>query len=324
MLVKDWEALAIAIGTAFAITIILDYFLFKEQRALQLFRKNLYLGFLVATAYVAFYFIGLKPIGDILVILFAAYMLDKLIILYLKKIIGEIIGNLELQTISIFLSRVIVWSSAFFFILSALGIDLGPILASLGIGSIVIGLALQSTLSNLFSGMAMASEGVIKEGDILEIPDLGIVGQVEDITWRSVHLRTMFDTYVIIPFDYLSKNVVINRTRKWRWYWAKLKFGVSYFEDLDKVKEILRSIIARHGLEGRIYFREFGDSNINLDVLIKVKNIKEELEKLDLLIREIKKEFDRLGIEISFPNRNIFLRAETLDDVLRKIKEYKI
>jgi len=154
----DWFAIAIIIATSFAVTVILDYFLFKEMKALQLFRKNLYLGLLVGISYLFFYLINLKVVGDILVIIYAAYLIDKLINIYLKKIVGEIVGNIELQTISLFLSKAIVWSSAFFFILSAMGINLGPILASLGIGSIVLGLALQSTLSNLFAGMAMASE----------------------------------------------------------------------------------------------------------------------------------------------------------------------
>ena len=109
----DWFAIAIIIATSFVVTVILDYFLFKEMKALQLFRKNLYLGLLVGITYLFFYLIHLKVVGDVLVIIYVAYLIDKLIAIYLRRIIGEIIGNIELQTVSLFLSRIIVWRSAF-------------------------------------------------------------------------------------------------------------------------------------------------------------------------------------------------------------------
>jgi len=321
-LVTNWPVIILVAVTSLVITLTLDYLFFKESRAIKLLRKHIYLIAILAIIYVILYFLHLQVIGNVLVLLYSAYIIDRITNLYITKFFGEILQNYELKTIFSFFARAFIWISALFMVLYVIGIDIGPLLTSLGITSIIVGLALQTTLSNAFSGMAITSEGSIKEEDVIEIPDLKILGKVEHITWRGVHLRTMYDTYVIIPFDYLSKNIVINRTRKWPWYWARLDFGVSYFEDLQKVEDKIKEILEKLGYEGKVFFQDFGNSNINLTVLVKVYSPQEELEKKSELIKTIKKEFDKAGIEISFPNRNVFIRPETLDKVLDKIFRY--
>ncbi|AAR39371.1 NEQ531 [Nanoarchaeum equitans Kin4-M] len=319
-MLEIWEKLIIPIIVSFAIIILLDKFFFKDDKAFILLRKNLYLGFFIGTIYAVLYFFNLKILGDLVAIIYAAKLLDNIIVIYIRRIVGEFFKTKETEFAIILIARTFLWLTAVHMVLSSFGIDIAPLLTSLGIGSIVIGLALQSTLSNFFSGMAIASEGILKEGDIIELPELGIRGTIIDITWRGVHIKTISDTIAIIPFNYINNNIIINKTKHWPWYWGRINFGISYYSDLDKAKQLIRTILKEKGLEGDVRFTNFGDNNIEGVIFFKVYNILDELKYKDELIREIKRRFDREGIEISFPNRNIYLRPEGLDKVLDIIK----
>lgn len=89
--------------------------------------------------------------------------------------------------------------------------DLGQLLAALGVGGIVIGLALQGTLSNLFSGLSLLSEQAVKIGDWVRVGDTE--GQVTRVTWRSLSIRTYEGTTVIISNDGLAGSPIEKLTR---------------------------------------------------------------------------------------------------------------
>jgi small-conductance mechanosensitive channel len=88
------------------------------------------------------------------------------------------------------------------------GIDLTGVMTALGIGSLVMALALQDTLSNLVSGVLLIFERPFKVGDWLRSGE--VVGQVVEINWRSVRLRTTDGDLVVIPNGFLGKEVIHN------------------------------------------------------------------------------------------------------------------
>lgn len=89
--------------------------------------------------------------------------------------------------------------------------DLGQMLAALGVGGVVIGLALQGTLSNLFSGLSLLSEQAVKIGDWVRVDETE--GQVVRVTWRSLSIRTYEGTTVIISNDGLAGSPIEKLTR---------------------------------------------------------------------------------------------------------------
>ncbi len=98
------------------------------------------------------------------------------------------------------------------FILSLIwGIDLGKLLAALGVGSIVLGLALQDTLSGLFAGITLISARQFQEGDWLQTGDT--VGRVTSVSWHSVSLRTFENDLLVIPNSILAKQSFKNYSR---------------------------------------------------------------------------------------------------------------
>lgn len=105
------------------------------------------------------------------------------------------------------LSRVfIVLVCAAFIVSTIWGLDLKAMLAALGVGSLVIGLALQDTLGNLFSGIAVVSGRQIKNGDWLKIGD--IEGQVRAINWRTTTIATSTGDFVVIPNGQIARERV--------------------------------------------------------------------------------------------------------------------
>lgn len=88
------------------------------------------------------------------------------------------------------------------------GVDLQGVLTALGVGSLVMALALQDTLSNLVSGVLLIFERPFKVGDWLRCGE--VLGQVAEINWRSVRLRTTDHELVVIPNGFLGKEVIHN------------------------------------------------------------------------------------------------------------------
>jgi small-conductance mechanosensitive channel len=209
---------------------------------------------------------------------------------------------------------IFIYGIGIIIILGQFGVDISLLVASLGIGGLAIALALQPTLSNYFAGIYIASDKTIRLGDYIEL-DPERRGHIERMTWRSVWIRTLTENMVIVPNSKLSESTIINYSQPKNSMLIKVPVGVAYGSDLDKVErvslKVARRILKRvggsaEGEEPFLRFREFGDSNINFIVLFKIKKWEYQYEIIDEYIKALKKEFDKEGIEISFPCRNLY------------------
>jgi small-conductance mechanosensitive channel/CRP-like cAMP-binding protein len=120
------------------------------------------------------------------------------------------------------------------------GADLEGLLTALGVGSLVLGLALQDSMGNLFSGIALLFERPFSVGDWLEIEEK--VGRVVSITWRSVHLRTPQDQLIIVPSSVLAQGSFFNYSRPSPVHGEELEISFSYDDPPNKVLGILEEI----------------------------------------------------------------------------------
>ena len=91
----------------------------------------------------------------------------------------------------------------------AMGVSLAPALTALGVGSLAVALALQDTLSNFFAGLYLLADKPLRPGDFVRLEG-GHEGYVEAIGWRSTQLRTLVESFIIVPNATLSKAVVTN------------------------------------------------------------------------------------------------------------------
>ena len=115
--------------------------------------------------------------------------------------------------------------------------DLGGLLAALGVGSIVLGLALQETLGNLMSGIALLFERSVNTGDWVEVGDRE--GEVIEVNWRSVQIRDLRRNLLVIPNSLLGREVFVNHARPARQQRLRLPFGFSLDDAPNRVKEVL-------------------------------------------------------------------------------------
>ena len=197
--------------------------------------------------------------------------------------------------------------------LDILGINISPLIAGLGIGGLAVALALQPTLSNLFAGTYVITEGVVSAGDYIEMEN-GITGYVVDVNWRSTRLRTWTNNLVIIPNARFAETIITNYSKPDEYVNVYLTCGVAYESDLPRVEEV--SIAVMQELERDhqgvvpgygVYFGydNFGDSNINFWLFMQANSRLASFEVRSELIKRLHARLAAEGITINYPVRTL-------------------
>ncbi|MDW7679244.1 MAG: mechanosensitive ion channel family protein [bacterium] len=213
------------------------------------------------------------------------------------------------------ISKVILYLGIFFISFSTLhelGFKLTTLLGAVGIGTIAIGFASQTSLSNIISGFFLIAEKSFEVNDVIKIGET--TGVVLSVDFLSVKLRTFDNRFVRIPNETLIKSELINITR-FPIRRVDLNIGVAYKEDIGRVREILMDIARKNPLclnepEPLVIFNGFGNSS--LDFLLAIWAIKTDWLKLkNSIAEEVKRRFDEEGIEIPFPHLSLYTGSET-------------
>lgn len=198
-----------------------------------------------------------------------------------------------------------------FIALSILQLDkaVTTILAGAGIAGIALAFAFQDIAANFMSGILLIVRKPLRVGDIVKVKDY--MGKVNTITLRDIVLRTFQGQMVIIPNKEVFQNPIENFSLLGKRR-MDLTIGVSYGEDLDKVKEVvLNAVCEIQGIAAddpiTIFYEAFVESSINFSLRIWAAT-PEQIDYLrvrDEAIRRIKKAFDENDIMIPFPIRTL-------------------
>lgn len=121
--------------------------------------------------------------------------------------------------------------------LDSVGISITPLVASLGIGTLAVALALQDTLANLFAGIYMIAEKPVEAGHFIRLEG-GEQGFVTKVGWRSTHLRMLTDTVVVVPNAKLAGSVITNFSLPKDELAVTIDVGVDYGSDLQQVEQV--------------------------------------------------------------------------------------
>ncbi len=239
----------------------------------------------------------------IIIAKYAAKVFDRLLRFKVKQD--------SIREITVKVLKVIIILLGFFIALGLLNLDkvLTSVLAGAGVVGLAIGLALQGTLNNTFSGVILSFLPELQIGDWVETN--GFSGFVTDITLRSVIIKGADNNYVVIPngklIDEPFKN--FSRTPRSR---VMLNCGVAYDSDLEFVQKLtvdtMMKFFPQSGKEEiEFMYEEFADSSINFVVRFWVDAIKNKdlLMAKNIAIIELKKAFDGHNINIPFPIRTI-------------------
>ncbi|WP_110984435.1 mechanosensitive ion channel family protein [Acaryochloris thomasi] len=187
--------------------------------------------------------------------------------------------------------------------------DLGGLITALGVSSIVIGLALQDTLGNLFSGIALLFGRPFKVGDWLQLGET--VGKVNEVNWRAVHLMTREQEMLIIPNSVLAKEIFKNYNQPIKMHVEPVDVGFSYNDPPNKVKRVMLEVaLATKGVLEKpppvIQTINYNDSSIDYRVRLFLADYSKVPQIRDEFMTRVWYAANRYGLNIPFPIRTVF------------------
>ena len=207
----------------------------------------------------------------------------------------------------------LIYALGVLLVINTLGIPISPLIAGLGLGGVAVALAIQPTLSNLFAGTYVMTEGVVSPGDYIEMEG-GVAGYVIEVGWRSTRLRTWSNTLVVVPNARFAETIITNYYEPTPPVNVYLTCRVSYDSDLAKVEAVSMDVMNRvlesspHGVQeyGAYFgFENFGESNVDFWLFVQAKDRLASFELRSELINTLHRRFDEEGIVINYPVRSI-------------------
>ncbi len=231
---------------------------------------------------------------------------------YGKKL--EMITSSEAIVKGIYRSILLIF--IFLIILDSLKITITPFIASLGIGGVAVGLAMQDTLSNFFSWAYIISNKPIRVGDYIQF-ETGKEGYVDRIGWRNVRIRMLSNNTLIVPNNKLVSSYVTNFHLPELELAVLVNVGVNYQSDLEKVErvtiEVAKEILqetegAVKEFQPFIRYNAFGDSSINFTVVLRAKEYTDQYLIIHQFVKRLHRRYQLEGIEIPFPTRTVYMK----------------
>ncbi len=198
-----------------------------------------------------------------------------------------------------------VLAFAFLFALDIAGVNTQPFLAGGAFSGVIIGLALQESLSNVFSGVLFAWDASVRIGDLIRLSN-DKEGYVENVGWRTTTLRTPEHALLVLPNSVLSKDTILNLSRPKPLVTIPVEVKIQYGADLQKVEEVALEVAtevqAEHHREGfpldepRVRWKEFTDTGMIVRVLLPIALADGQVHTKSKLIRTLHDRFAQEGI----------------------------
>ena len=261
---------------------------------------------------------GIKIIG-ILITLIILSQMSRWIVKWLERFIPEkdplqaAEAKKRAQTLGKILRHaflIVITFIAVLMILGELGIQVGPLLATAGIGAVALGFGAQSLVKDVISGFFVILENQYRIGDAIDVA--GVSGLVESVSLRKTVLRDLEGKVHTIPNGEIK--VVTNLSKEWSR--AVVDIGISYREDIDQIitllSEVGKELADEEPYKSAILepmqilgVEQFKESEIVIRMIVKTVPLK-QWEVGRELRRRIKNRFDEKGIQIPFPHRLLF------------------
>jgi small conductance mechanosensitive channel len=198
--------------------------------------------------------------------------------------------------------------------LAAMEVNVGPLLAVIGAAGFVIAFALQNSLGNFASGILILVFRPFDVGDVIEVS--GILGTVQSMNLLSIQIRTPDNKLVIIANNQVWGDAITNvtgsDTRR-----VDLVFGIAYEDDIEHAQRVMKDVVSHHervlkNPETVIRVHELGDSSVNFVCRPWVKT-EDYWDVYWDLTEQVKQRFDKEGISIPFPQRDVHMISTAVE-----------
>lgn len=274
---------------------------------------DLYQTTIVERIFYAFMIMLLSSFANSILISFLPYLESKLAEKTATSLDDVILGLFKK------FSGVIIYVTGIILALDVLGLNIMPFVAGAGVAGIAIGFAAKDTLSNLIAGILLIIDRPFEVGDRIEIwsapKDSATWGDVIDIGLRATKIRTTDNIVIVIPNNEIMMRDIINYTTVTDEIRVRIPIGIAYDADVKKAKEIIKNISLEldwvmHDPPPKIVVRSFGDSAVNLQARVWIKEPRRRIDTISYITDRVKEVFDQEGIEIPYPKRDIYIKTQ--------------
>lgn len=229
-------------------------------------------------------------------------------------------SNYEIASLLKNVFSIILYIVSFFVIFNSQypGVDLAALFTTSTILGVIIGLALQDTLGNLFSGLAIQADQPFQIGDVIKITNRG-EGVVENVSWRGVQIRTFQNKLIVISNSVLGKEVVEVAPRdnlNARVVFFNTLYAHSPAKTIQTIREVVRQIEnVSPKIRPVVRVRNLGENGLEFEVKYWLEDYS-KYNDTDALIRQrIWYAFQREQIEFAYPTRTIHVETKTQENV---------
>lgn len=208
----------------------------------------------------------------------------------------------------------IIWIIGIVMALHNAGVNVGTLIASLGIGGLAFALAAQDTIKNIFGGITIFTDRPFRIGDRIKVD--GFDGIIEDIGIRSTRLRTLERCLVTIP-NYKIVEASVENVSEEPMRRILSKIGLTYSTTPEQMQEaisILKNLpINIKGIDAKdiyVFFSEFAASSMVITVIYFIKKESDIPLTISEVNMEILTEFNAKGLDFAFPTQTIYVKNE--------------
>ena len=209
-------------------------------------------------------------------------------------------------------SRISISFIGLIFILGVWGVQVGPLLASLGIAGVAVAFALQNTLGNIFGGISLIVDRSITVDDFIKLDD-ATEGFVTDIGLRSTKIKSKDGDLIIVPNGKLADSKIYNYHKPLPMTRVTIEFGVKYGSDVGKVRKIVLNEINK--VKGAlkepaptVVFDELGDFALKFKAFFWVTSIEKKIDAKESALTSVYNALNKNKIIIPFPTRTVYLK----------------
>ncbi|MBQ6962796.1 MAG: mechanosensitive ion channel [Paludibacteraceae bacterium] len=296
----------------------LDDVLVEVLKAPMLFALTL-VGFWIGIKRLSMPVNVMAMIADIykfLLVISATWFISRAVSTFINVILKEKVNDesskMDEHALSLIkkVSSFVIWSIGVITALNNAGVDVGALIAGLGIGGVAIALAAQDTAKNIFAGIMILFDRPFKIGELITID--GTTGYVEDMGIRSTKLRTYSGQLVVIPNYKTADSNLTNITREPSRR-IELNVGLTYSttpEQMRQAMDILRKLPSSvGGIEDKVkvYFTSFGDFSLNITCWYYIKKDSDLFETQSAVNLHVLDEFNAHGLDFAFPTQTLYV-----------------
>ncbi len=195
-----------------------------------------------------------------------------------------------------------------------LGKPIGALMATSGLVTLIIGLAIRDMIADFFSGLAINFERPYSIGDWIEL-EPGLVGKVTELNWRSTRLVTMAQRTVVVPNNNFAARQFVNYSLPKRSYRESLNITLNYTADPDRIENILQSAISAtsglvEGGDHNVRIRNFTERGVEYQIRFWIDDLSSKVGLRHKLAANVLKYLSQAGVSIPYQQQEVLITRD--------------